>query len=785
MHSASPSGGLEFRDLPGAAWQRTRAAVPGSSLWSALLVFLLVFVVAKSTVTAGWVPGVDVAPAVALAGAAFIGVLAVTPLPWWTCITTGLALAPLVAAYESAPAFKAIHGGDPSGLALIQVWLARIGDGNAIGDTAFALFLVCCLMWVTGAWLSWCVLRWRQPLIGLVPGAAAFATNVLNSLDQNAFVFYFTVLTLALLLWTNYTGSIASAALARVKLTSDARWDFWESGLLAMAGLVLIALVLPPLSTVDRTGTMESSLFTDWAQLQTQWNHVGPAGTGPGGGPATTGFSTEVSLGGPLKKSGAVVFVYTITGSYPGPRYFRGVNDTVQENGKWVFSGSPSPVFNEVIGNGEPPPYSEQYQKMALATFNINVRFPPGGNNGDVLFYPGQLHRVNRVTLASEVWVPPVDAFTSKLATIDRLASESPPTSAGGYDITVEYPNATESDLRSAGTDYAQWLNPYESLPGDFYRSQDVTNRIAALARRITAGKTNPYDQATAIEAYLRSGVFHYDLNPIIPYHVDSLDYFLFTGHHGYCQYFAMAMADMLRSLGIPTRLVNGYGPGLFDTATEEYIVRGEDAHTWVESYFPGYGWIPFEPTNDNTYFPIARGTESSNLCLSDDHCDNPVSPPGSVQLPAVHTPKSPANVGGQDSPTGPTGFQFRAPDASTLTTIAGVLLAVLLMLAAFAARYLRPRTVMGVWKRMLVLARLAGAEIEPGETPLELTRRLARVFPEAAASLRDLASSFVVAAYAPPDLARSTRGSVMEAWAALRPMMMRRVARRFRPGRA
>ena len=112
-------------------------------------------------------------------------------------------------------------------------------------------------------------------------------------------------------------------------------------------------------------------------------------------------------------------------------------------------------------------------------------------------------------------------------------------------------------------------------------------------------------------------------------------------------------------------------------------------------------------------------------------------------------------------------------------------MLAVLLGLLAAAARYLRPRSVMLVWKRTLVLARLAGAERRTGETPLELGRRLARTFPEAAEPVRSLADGFVVAAYAPPDLAGTARASVMDAWTALRPMLLRRAASRLRAKRA
>ena len=90
----------------------------------------------------------------------------------------------------------------------------------------------------------------------------------------------------------------------------------------------------------------------------------------------------------------------------------------------------------------------------------------------------------------------------------------------------------------------------------------------------------------------------------------------------------------------------------------------------------------------------------------------------------------------------------------------------------------------MGVWRRALTLASLAGAERRPGETPLEIGRRLQRTFPEAAEPAGALANGFVVAAYAPPDIASSTRSSVMEAWTALRPLLLRRVLARLTPTR-
>ena len=104
----------------------------------------------------------------------------------------------------------------------------------------------------------------------------------------------------------------------------------------------------------------------------------------------------------------------------------------------------------------------------------------------------------------------------------------------------------------------------------------------------------------------------------------------------------------------------------------------------------------------------------------------------------------------------------------------------------AGVGRYLRPRTVTAAWNRTLTLARLAGAELRLGETPLEFGRRLRTAFPEGDDAVRALAGGFVVAAYGPPDLASTSRTTVLDAWSELRPVLLRRVLARVRrrPGR-
>jgi hypothetical protein len=157
---------------------------------------------------------------------------------------------------------------------------------------------------------------------------------------------------------------------------------------------------------------------------------------------------------------------------------------------------------------------------------------------------------------------------------------------------------ARPAQARFAGTDYpAEIRETYLQLPDQLDR------RIPDLARRMSAGAKNAYDQSLAIESYLRAN-FTYTLNLTGKPGKDPLAHFLFETRAGHCEYFATAMAVMLRTLGIPSREVNGFLPGEYNDVGGDYIVRASDAHSWVEAYFPGSGWVTFDPTppSDNQF---------------------------------------------------------------------------------------------------------------------------------------------------------------------------------------
>jgi hypothetical protein len=123
-----------------------------------------------------------------------------------------------------------------------------------------------------------------------------------------------------------------------------------------------------------------------------------------------------------------------------------------------------------------------------------------------------------------------------------------------------------------------------------------LDKRIPALARQITVNAHTEFDKAAAVEHYLRTS-FGYTLEMSTRHPEDPLADFLFRRKEGHCEYFASAMAVMMRSLGVPARIVNGFRTGEYNPVTGNYIIRARDAHSWVEVYLPAVGWTAFDPT--------------------------------------------------------------------------------------------------------------------------------------------------------------------------------------------
>jgi transglutaminase-like putative cysteine protease len=142
--------------------------------------------------------------------------------------------------------------------------------------------------------------------------------------------------------------------------------------------------------------------------------------------------------------------------------------------------------------------------------------------------------------------------------------------------------------------DHRSWAGSYFSAAGPGRRYEP----LYAAAQRIAGKATNPYAATVALEAWFRSsGGFTYDEQPPHGPGAPPLVQFVTKTKSGYCQHFAGAMALMLRYLGIPARVAAGFTSGHYDAKRGDWTVYDRDAHTWVEVWFQGYGWLPFDPT--------------------------------------------------------------------------------------------------------------------------------------------------------------------------------------------
>ena len=261
-----------------------------------------------------------------------------------------------------------------------------------------------------------------------------------------------------------------------------------------------------------------------------------------------------------------------------------------------------SPIYNLDLTEATAP--GQTYPKLELATLSLGQvlqnsgpaasraqlaqAVPSGFELVDVTRESGQ---VQQVALA-EVLPEQPDTLSLRSARREFKSGET-------YEVTSSVSLATGEDLRLAGLDYPTWaLAKYTQLP------PELPLRVRELGNELTAGAETPYDKAKAVERHLKTLPYSLTIDPP-PYNADGVDHFLFNQQRGYSEYFASAMTVLLRTQGIPTRMVTGYTVGEQIPDHDVYIVTDSNSHGWVEVFFPRYGWIGFEPTPGAT-IPLA-----------------------------------------------------------------------------------------------------------------------------------------------------------------------------------
>ncbi|MCI2420560.1 transglutaminaseTgpA domain-containing protein [Saccharopolyspora sp. K220] len=196
----------------------------------------------------------------------------------------------------------------------------------------------------------------------------------------------------------------------------------------------------------------------------------------------------------------------------------------------------------------------------------------------------------------------------------------------------------TPDELRNAS-------GPMAVAPA-YLNTAGIPPQVADLARQLTANSPTEFDKAVALNRYFTDPAngFRYDLRTAPSTGGDALSDFLFRGKRGFCEQYASSMAVLLRAVGIPSRVAIGFTSGYRDG--DERVITTEDAHAWVEAYFPGWGWQTFDPT------PLDDGRTSLPQFLNSElHPVQPQAPLPGQALPS--TPPTASSVPGAERPDG------------------------------------------------------------------------------------------------------------------------------------
>ncbi len=284
-------------------------------------------------------------------------------------------------------------------------------------------------------------------------------------------------------------------------------------------------------------------------------------------------------------------------------------NVTLGEIGRIKQSSVPVMHVRSFQGEGFLP---VKWRGAALAEFDGKRWFNPPGqeqpiqvDNGEVVVRSATEGASRGPNLIYQVHLEPLIAdtlfFAGTVETIKIDVRYLRYSRGGGFHVSPRYGNR--------GLNYSAYgFLPNEWAPGRYsaqlpagimreYLSLPETDpRIPELALQMTAGAETPVQKARALEGHLRQD-YGYTLELLSKPVDDPLAYFLFVRKKGHCEYFASSMAVMLRTLGIPSRVVTGFQSGVYNPMTGWQVIRASDAHSWVEAWIEGRGWTTFDPT--------------------------------------------------------------------------------------------------------------------------------------------------------------------------------------------
>ncbi len=504
----------------------------------------------------------------------------------------------------------------------IQWFIDAFGGGINQDQLVFTL-LMSGLFWFLGYNTVWHVFRVDHVWRAILPPGIVLAANSLldnnssSSLDIHLLLFVFMALlltvrsTLEQREWEWYVNG--------VQVPRNLRRHFMRFGLLLALVAMLVAWMIPSSDLQDRLDNFQRFLQSEsLAQLSEMLNRIfAPIDSQ---GPPTTDYygSETLNLGGAIELGDQVVMMVDAPTGYQ--YYWKSRTFDYYNDGQW------QPVATYRVPDVEAPlDVSLGTDVLGNSRVQIVQEFTVGLSASRLIYAAPQ---TIQVSLPGRMDVSYTDVAETSM-NVSVIRPLEPIQRGERYTAVSMMSVATAYELRAASTNYPEWVsNTYLIIP------PSITERTIQLAAEIVrqAGATNPYDIAKAIETWLRRNIAYNENIPAPPAGWDAVDWVLFERQEGYCVYYASAMIMMLRSQGIPARMAAGFAQGEYDPTTGQYVVRERDAHTWVEAYFPGYGWIEFEPTS-------ARSTINREGDLEEPAFQNQSPPASPTPLP-TNTPQ-------------------------------------------------------------------------------------------------------------------------------------------------
>ena len=549
--------------------------------WEYLLTFgllaVMMLTVAGSVQNAGWVDGMPSLLPIALLGLVMGAVLA--RVRWPEGFIHLLAL-PIGAAATLGMILSVISGATPWDRYnelqdRMHDWFRVAFTGGISNDDLPFIVLVVSLTWLAAYASAWAIFRWRNVWLALVPGGGLLLMNI--SYQPGQFSFGFLVFLLGAVLLVTRLHLMERAQQWRQQHTPYPQYlslsvlhaTFWLA-LLLMA----LAWFLPQ---ANESATLESLWQRATAPISERTGELGRLFVSVNGQQSgrVHSFDDFLPFLGSIELPDTIALEVT-TEALSEQGFLRAQHYDIYTPAGWkrrsqVHSSLPRLVItgvDEGLRDREP----------------VTIQLVASGRTGDLVFTVGQPRSLG---LSATIEFATVSEDVSAVRANRRLAR------GDVYQTTGSISIATDEALRTAGSAYPSWVVPsYLQLPDDF------SALVAGLAANLTTPALTAYDKAVALESYLRT--IPYDLNiPDTPRNRDAVEYFLFEAQRGYFDYHASAMVVMLRSVGVPARLAVGYAlrPDDKSTIANVYSVPESSAYAWPEVYFPGFGWVEFNPT--------------------------------------------------------------------------------------------------------------------------------------------------------------------------------------------